>query len=220
MRGKAVAAITLVLLNSAAPASARRHHPRHHKSQPGAFDYYVLSLSWSPQHCASSGGGSGDPQCDSRRRYGFVVHGLWPQYESGFPQSCAAGGTLDGTVINSVIDIMPSPTLVRHEWAKHGTCSGMDAPTYFAQVRAAYAVVNIPSTYHSPSKALRVAASQIKQDFEQANPGIDGSDLAVLCAGKFLQEVRICFDKSLHPRKCGRDVHDACRNPVTVRPVR
>jgi ribonuclease T2 len=139
---------------------------------------------------------------------------------AAFHSPAPPAGTLDRTVINSVIDIMPTPTLVRHEWAKHGTCSGMDAPTYFAQVRSAYAAVKIPPNYNSPTSALRVPVSQIRHDFKHANPGIDGSDLAVLCAGKFLQEVRICFDKSLHPRKCGHDVHDACRNPVTVRPVR
>jgi ribonuclease T2 len=204
----------------AVPASARRHRPGAHGRQPGVFDYYVLSLSWSPQHCAGHSGGANDPQCGLHRNYGFVVHGLWPLYESGFPQSCAAGGTLDPTVINSVIDIMPSSALVRHEWAKHGTCTGMDSPAYFAKVRAAYAAINIPPSYHSLRSVLRVAVSQIKHEFGQANPDLDGNDLAVLCDGKFLQEVRVCFDKDLHPRTCGRDVRDACRNPVTIRPIR
>ena len=212
--------VALALAASVAPAQARSHHHHHARSnQPGVFDYYVLSLSWSPQHCASHDTSSGDPQCDSHRQYGFVAHGLWPQYESGFPQSCASGG-VDQTVVDSVIDIMPSPTLIRHEWAKHGTCSGMNPAAYFGTVRAAYNSVTIPAAYQNPTKALRTPVSQVKHEFEQANSGIVGNELTVLCSGKFLQEVRVCLDKNLHPRGCSREVRDHCGNEVVVRPMR
>ncbi len=42
------------------------------------FDYYVLSLSWSPTWCALEGDTRGSPQCDEAADYGWVLHGLWP----------------------------------------------------------------------------------------------------------------------------------------------
>src|SRR5450631_4308767 len=62
------------------------------QNAPGEFDFYVLSLSWSPSFCeeASERGNSGrsqQVQCGGRP-YSFVVHGLWPQYERGFPDYC------------------------------------------------------------------------------------------------------------------------------------
>ncbi|MGH3056200.1 MAG: ribonuclease T2 family protein [Gaiellaceae bacterium] len=213
----------LALLVSLAPADARSHQHRQHvrTGKPGVFNYYVLSLSWSPQHCATQFPGPTDPQCAPYRQYGFVVHGLWPQYDSGFPQSCTKGGGLDQAIVNGVLDIMPSPMLVRHEWDKHGTCSGMAPDAYFAQLRAAYSGVKIPAPYQQPTTALRLTPRQIKEEFEQANAGLQGDSLAVLCAGAYLQEVRVCLDKDLHARACGHDVRDQCRgSQVTVRPVR
>jgi ribonuclease T2 len=60
------------------------------QNAPGEFDFYVLSLSWSPSFCeaASERGNSGrsqQAQCGGRP-FSFVVHGLWPQYERGFPE--------------------------------------------------------------------------------------------------------------------------------------
>ena len=54
----------------------------------GQFDYYVLSLSWSPNWCALEGDDRGSPQCDSNAGFGWVLHGLWPQYEQGWPSYC------------------------------------------------------------------------------------------------------------------------------------
>src|SRR5579862_285274 len=114
--------VTTVLL-AVTPAYAK-HHKKHaaEASTPGRFDYYVLSLSWSPQHCASADR-QDDAQCGIRR-YGFVLHGLWPQDERGYPESCATT-MLSNSTVEKMLDIMPSPELVRHEWAKHGTCSGL-----------------------------------------------------------------------------------------------
>jgi ribonuclease T2 len=47
---------------------------------PGAFDYYVLALSWSPQYCATATNNADRSQCSVP--HGFVVHGLWPQYRA------------------------------------------------------------------------------------------------------------------------------------------
>jgi len=101
---------------------------------PGTFDYYVLSLSWSPEYCATSGGNApnGDLQCRGAKKYGFVLHGLWPQYaKGGWPTTCSTTRAVPPEVIDRVLPIMPSRALPQHEWDKHGTCSGKDVGAYF-----------------------------------------------------------------------------------------
>src|SRR6478752_5799189 len=55
----------------------------------GDFDFYVLALSWSPGFCETAGSGRERDQCKDGAGLGFVVHGLWPQNERGFPSECA-----------------------------------------------------------------------------------------------------------------------------------
>ena len=96
------------------------------------FDFYVLSLSWSPSYCEAEGDNANRQQCDIGRPYAFVVHGLWPQFERGFPADCdTAEREVDNDTLRSLYDIMPSSGLIRHEWRKHGTCSGLSQHDYF-----------------------------------------------------------------------------------------
>jgi ribonuclease T2 len=112
------------------------------------FDYYVLTLSWSPNFCANHD----DPgQCQGNRPYSFVVHGLWPQYETGWPRDCGASTDIPEALKQSMLDIMPSPTLVLHEWRKHGQCTGLAPQAYFDLVRRAYNQVKIPEEYQQPN---------------------------------------------------------------------
>ncbi|MFO0364215.1 MAG: ribonuclease T2 family protein, partial [Acidobacteriota bacterium] len=97
----------------------------------------MLSLSWSPQHCATPAGERDRMQCGGARQYDFILHGLWPQYERGWPQFCETGEQLSKAVIDGVLDIMPSVGLIRHEWRKHGVCSGDNAARYFDRARRA-----------------------------------------------------------------------------------
>ena len=127
--------------------------------QPGRFDFYVLALSWSPSFCQDSEerGRNGGEQCSTARPYSFVVHGLWPQYERGFPQNCEQPAPrLNRELMTSMLDLMPAPRLVFHEWDTHGTCSGLDQQAYFDRVRKARETVKIPEAYVSPKEALSV----------------------------------------------------------------
>jgi ribonuclease T2 len=102
---------------------------------PGQFDHYVLSLSWSPSFCETATVNARRQQCGPRP-YSFVVHGLWPQYERGFPESCQVPPPrLDRRIMSSMLDLMPAPGLVFHEWDQHGTCSGLQPREYFDVVR-------------------------------------------------------------------------------------
>jgi ribonuclease T2 len=215
--------ICLLLCAVVSISVASRSHRRAHamsEGRPGEFAYYVLSLSWSPQFCAGSANGSADPQCSGGRRFGFVAHGLWPQDERGWPESCG-GRPLEGSVIERMLDIMPSPKLIRHEWEKHGTCSGLAPSDYFGKVREAFSSVRIPPSFRGPSASVRTTPEKFRRALLEANPHLAADEVAILCSGRYLDEVRVCFDKGLAPRRCASDVRDHCAGPeMIVRPVR
>lgn len=191
--------------------------------QSASFDYYVLSLSWSPQHCASENAERDRLQCGLGRRYGFVVHGLWPQYQDGgFPEQCAGVRNVPDRVVRGVIDIMPSEGLIRHQWRKHGSCSGLDVDGYFDRVRTARQSLRLPPELREPTQPLRRSAEQLRRELIQANPRLADNMIIVNCSGQYLSEVRICYDKDLNPRACGRRVlPGSCREQhFILRPVR
>lgn len=207
----------------AAPAAESARVPLA-RNVPGAFDFYVLSLSWSPQHCASRRrpGRPDDPQCGGSQMFGFVVHGLWPQYVTGYPESCAAPQAVAPELVQRMLRIMPSPRLIQHEWDKHGTCSGLPAEQYFGHTEDLMASVQIPPSYRAPAEPLRTTLASLRAELLAQNPAFprDGSSVAVVCQGEFLQELRLCYDKEFHPRACGGTVADSCPRPeLSVRPV-
>src|SRR6202163_2814266 len=102
----AVLLIVVVLADVGGIASAQDRR----KNEPGQFDFYVLSLSWSPSFCEASGERGTPPQqqCGARP-YSFVVHGLWPQYERGFPEFCQQPSPrLYHGIMESMLDLMPA----------------------------------------------------------------------------------------------------------------
>src|SRR5260221_13186418 len=133
---------------AASPQAAWAQDPR--QNEAGKFDYYLLALSWSPSFCEGAGerkneSKSAQQQC-GERPYSFVVHGLWPQYEKGFPEYCEQPPPkLDRALVSSMLDLMPSPRLIFNEWRRHGTCAGFAARRYFEELRNARAVVKIPA---------------------------------------------------------------------------
>ena len=185
--------------------------------QPGRFDYYVLSLSWSPQYCAGSHRDD-EPQC--ARPYAFVAHGLWPQNERGYPRDCRSRERVGDDTIGRMLPLMPSRGLIIHEWRTHGACSGLGADDYFDTVTRAYRSVRIPEAYRALDHYLTVDPQRLKRDFVGANPGLREEDLAVQCSGHYLQEVRVCLTRELGPRACGADVEDRCGDTAVLRPVR
>ncbi len=210
------------LVGLAAPAVAQDRR----QNTPGEFDYYVLSLSWSPSYCedAAERGNNGrntQVQCGGRP-YSFVVHGLWPQYESGYPEYCQQPAPrLQRSIVSSMLDLMPAPGLIFNEWDKHGTCSGLSDRAYFETVRKARAVVKIPDEYLQLSETKTVAPADIEDAFVKANPGLSNSGIAVTCNRTRLSEVRICLNKDLQFRDCEEIDRRACRrDQVTMPPIR
>lgn len=184
-------------------------------NQPGRFDFYVLALSWSPSFCeASAERGQNkrpDPQCGGRP-FAFVVHGLWPQYEHGFPAFCEKPAPrIDQALIDRALDMMPSPALVVHEWRRHGTCSGLPAAEFFDNVRKARARVTVPVVYRDLDKPTMVAPAEVADAFLKANPGLSHKSFAVVCDSKRLSEVRVCLSKDFSYRDCPEVTRRACK---------
>jgi len=181
------------------------------------FDYYVLSLSWSPTFCASHPGDGAE--CGHGR--GFVAHGLWPQYEGGGgPEHCAGGSVLDPQTIARTQSAMPDEHLIRHEWVVHGTCSGLSPHDYFATLIQAVARLSIPSDFDA-GRPRSLTASQVASEFVHSNPKLSSRSIAVRCQGAQLEEVRICLSRDLNPVACGRDVHTKCRQgPLKIEAAR
>jgi ribonuclease T2 len=211
-----IAAGLLAVAAGTAPAQDRR------QNAPGEFDFYVLSLSWSPSFCeeAAERGNEGRSQAQcGGRPFSFVVHGLWPQYERGFPDYCQRPSPrLDRNIVSSMLDLMPAPGLIFNEWDKHGTCSGLGARAYFETIRKARAAVKIPPEFLELTESKTVAPDAIEDAFIKVNPGLSTSAIAVTCNRSRLSEVRICMSKDLQFRACEEIDRRACRRDQVVMP--
>jgi len=189
---------------------------------PGQFDFYVLSLSWSPSFCAEAAernaGRSAGPQCGPRP-YSFVVHGLWPQYDKGFPEYCKVPAPrLYRGIVSSMLDLMPAPHLIFNEWDKHGTCSGLSPQAYFDTVRKARAAVKIPPEYIDLKQLLSVTPGAAADAFIKANPGLTAGAMAIGCDKKRLTEVRLCLTKDLQFHDCAEIAKRSCRRDQLLMP--
>src|SRR5436190_12839690 len=196
------------------------------QNAPGEFDFYVLSLSWSPSFCeaASERGNSGrsqQAQCGGRP-FSFVVHGLWPQYEPGFPEYCQRPSPrLARNIMTSMLDLMAAPGLIFNEWDKHGTCSGLGERGYFETIRKARATVKIPEEFLQLSEPKTIAPGDLEEAFIKVNPGLSSSAISVTCDSRRLSEVRLCLSKDLPFRACEEIDRRACRrDQVLMPPVR
>lgn len=162
------------------------------KGYAGEFDYYAMALSWSPEHCAIKPGDR--EQC--ARKLGFVLHGLWPQYQRGYPASCTRE-RLDADMEQQFAGLYPSRFLYRHEWEKHGTCSGLSQEAFHQLASDLRQKVKIPASYQSPEEPLRKNSFQLKADLASANEWLAPDNITVACAdgGRFLREIYICINK-------------------------
>lgn len=195
----------------------------HAAGTPGQFDYYVMALSWSPDYCAVRP----DDREQCSRQYGFVLHGLWPQYQRGYPADCSRE-RFDEGMLQQFAGLYPSRKLYRHEWEKHGTCSGLGQAAYHQLAAGLKARLAVPAAYQAPVQPLRKTLPELKAELQAANPWLGPRALAVSCSGggRFLKEIYLCTDKQgRQGRQCGDDVlaseRRSCRQPdILVRSVR
>ena len=211
LRLSAFLLLTLLMIGHATAAPNRA----------GVFDYYVLSLSWSPSWCAIEGDARGAGQCAEGRGFGFTLHGLWPQYEKGWPSFCRTTEAPPSRAMTAAMaDIMGSSGLAWHQWNKHGRCSGLSAAEYYALSRRAYERIERPQVFRRLLKQVQLRATVVEEAFLSANPWLAPEMVTVTCKRRHFQEVRICLTRDLEPRQCGQDVARDCTRTVSFPPLR
>ncbi len=202
----------LLLAPSAALAEGER---------AGDFDYYVLALSWSPGWCAREGAARDSAQCDAGSGFGWVLHGLWPQNERGWPSWCRTDARDPSRAETAAMaDIMGTGGSAWHQWKKHGRCAGLPPEDYFASARRAYDAVTRPQVFRRLDRAVRLPAEVVEEAFLKENPDLTAEGVTVTCKAKRIQEVRICLTRDLAPRDCGADARRDCTlNDALLDPV-
>ena len=188
----------------------------------GEFDYYVLSLSWSPTWCAIEGDRRGSPQCDADRNFGWVLHGIWPQFERGWPSFCRTSERNPSRAETAAMaDVMGTSGNAWHQWNKHGRCSGLSPDDYYSLAREAFARIVRPDVFRKLEVPVRLPASVVEAAFLEDNPELTADGITITCKAGRIQEARICLTRSLEPRDCGRDVvRDCTMRDALFEPVR
>lgn len=180
---------------------------------PGTFVFYVLALSWSPSFCQSAGADRSPEQCKKGGKKGFVLHGLWPQDEEGYPSMCTPSETnLSKYDLEAGAGLYPEPWLVKYQWRRHGTCSGEAPDQYFQLVKTALEKVRIPDGLRNVDEARAVIPADVERQFGDANPGLMVDMISVSCRDKLMQDVRICFSRDLKAfRQCPQVDRAGCK---------
>lgn len=212
----------LTLLLSLPGQLLAKHHHTHANSSdatPGIFDFYLLNLSWAPEFCSTHTSSRSSSECDPSRHYGFIVHGLWPENEDGsYPQNCAPAQPVAQPIVQQSLPLMPDRGLIQHEWATHGTCSGLASADYFAAIRKAYEKVQVPQEFRATTQQQSIRPVEIEQKFAAGNHAPKDA-FRVSCSQGEMVAVEVCMTKDLQFRQCGPGVRD-CQSPqVLLRPI-
>lgn len=196
--------------------------PLHAQTKDAGFDYYILALSWSANFCALQGDAQNSDQCAPGRGHDWVLHGLWPQYSTGYPADCATGYAPPSRAQTAAMaDIMGTPGLAWHQWRKHGTCSGLSPAAYFALSRDAYARITRPQALRDLTRPVTLPARLIEEAFLRDNPSLRADQITITCRAGHIQEARICLTPDLAFRSCGADViRDCALNDAMLTPMR
>jgi ribonuclease T2 len=199
-----------------------RPRKKHFEEPAGPFSYYMLALSYAPDFCAEPGGNKDPRECGGGRNIGFVVHGLWPQSDTGRgPENCGPASPVSQAIVRATLPYIPTESLIQHEWSTHGTCSGLDSASYFAAVRKARDSVMIPVELNRPNRQVQLGQADIENKMAGANPSFPRDAFRISCYhDDSLQEVRVCFSKDLSPRACTASAGHCNANGVTLLPVR
>lgn len=213
------AALTVAMLLAPSVAAAQAYKcavpgtiPAPHSDGPNAREPrrvlpiggYTLAISWTPQYCReNTRDASARFQCGSGNRFGFALHGLWPDGQGKtWPQYCAPAPILGQDVLRRNLCATPSPQLLQHEYAKHGTCMKLPPEQYFARSTALYARVRYPDM-NALSRRRGLTAGQFATAFARANRGLSANMLRVTATRQgWLDEVWLCLDTRFRATAC------------------
>src|SRR5689334_4271296 len=209
--------LAVVLISSF--SAARKHQRPSTENSSATFDYYLLSLSWAPAHCAEHPNDN-SAECRPGEHKGFVLHGLWPQSQSGPPpENCGSARPVSQQIVRHMLAYFPSAGLIQHEWATHGTCSGLSADDYFAKSEQAFHAVHVPDLYKNVQQQSTVSRHDIEANFASTNHAPEGA-FRSSCHNGELIGVEACMSKSLQFQACSNGLRECPANQVKVLPPR
>lgn len=210
-------AIVCLLLSGG--ACGRQHNFRTGRESSGEFDYYVLALSWAPAFCAHATPKRSAGECGPGSAMGFVVHGLWPERDTGRPpENCAPVQPVPRDIVQQMLTLMPDPGLIQHEWRTHGSCSGLNAEEYFAAIEHAAERIQVPESYRSLHRGLEMSPGEVERRFAVVNHLHGVPAVRVQCRTGELRGVLVCLTKNLQPRPCSRNLRECRARELFVRP--
>jgi ribonuclease T2 len=170
---------------------------------------YTLALSWSPEYCRSHGRDPANAvQCGGGAgRFGFIVHGLWPEAAKGRPpQWCATTPRPTLPSLRSNLCMTPSPGLLEHEWAKHGSCMASSPEGYYRVAATLWQSLRFPDMDRL-SRDEALTAGTLRQELVTLNRGWRAEAIGLLANERgWLQEVRLCYDRKFMPSRCPRSL--------------
>lgn len=210
--------VMLVGISLETSAAAKRRKPTG-TTPPGQFDYYVLSLSWGPNYCA------GHPQdhskeCKAGEHVGFVLHGLWPQSNTGRPPlSCAHVSPVAAETARRMLEYFPDRGMVQHEWQTHGSCSGLSADEYFGKMEQAFTSIKVPEQFRTLDHSAKLPVKQIEKAFADAN-NAPANAFRISCHAGELVNLEACLSKDLQYQACTASVHDCSSPQLLMRAVK
>ena len=121
-------------------------------------------------------------------------------------------------IVNQMMPIMPGKQLIQHEWAKHGTCSGLSTQDYFGAIEKLYNGLQVPDEFKTPAKSAQTNASSIEKEFASANNAPAGA-FRVSCPQNEFSAVEICLSKDLQYQACPSTQKECRAQKIEVRPV-
>ena len=172
------------------------------RGRKGDFDHYILSFSWSPAFCASPAGRRATLQCRDNQ-FGWIVHGLWPQYAERragqlWPQYCGPVQPVPEPVLRRHLCTSPDPRLMQCEWAKHGSCSDFaTAEEYFAAQVGVATRLTLPEPRPGQSVQAFTAVLLAANDESHGHHRLERRHLRVISGPEGIRELRICLERDL-----------------------
>ncbi|MGN6375287.1 MAG: ribonuclease T2 family protein [Sphingomonas sp.] len=165
---------------------------------------YTLAIRWTPEFCHMHGQSAESRfECASGNRFGFTLHGLWPDgVGKVWPQYCRDTGLLPHRVIAAHLCANPSVQLTQHEWAKHGTCTSDTPAQFLSRSRRLYARLRYPNM-DALSRRGGLTVGQFETALAHANPGLSPNMMRVTAnRDGWLEEVWLCLGKDYRYRRC------------------
>ena len=214
-----ISAVLVCLMFLVPMTATKRKSSGGSKGKP-KFDYYLLALSWAPTFCASHPQDKSS-ECKTGNHATFVLHGLWPQADSGQPpMSCKPASPVSSSIARHMLEYMPSRSLIQHEWEKHGTCSGLSAADYFKNVENAFTAVKVPDEFKNLDHKQNFALKDVEQKFAQANNAPEEA-FRISCHAGELISVEACLTKDLQYQACSKSARSSRRSSKvsSARPV-